>query len=426
MNLTDRAGFCKLSLFAGARSEHQEQIVNVAAIARLALGHCLIDLCQGVVPALLPFLVQERGFSNAAAASLVFALSVTSSVVQPLFGRMADRVHAPWLLPTSILLAGFALAVGAQASRYGLVIAAFGMSGLGVAAFHPEAARAAHLASGDRRTTGMSLFSLGGGVGFALAPILTKNIEDLFGTTGLLLLLGPTAVIAWLATQVRANLPAHHAQGHSHQHAGGDDWHAFAILSGATISRSIVFYGLNTFLGLYFMKQFSQTPSQGSQALAVFLGTSIIGTLMGGWLADRHGRRGVIQIGFLGSAVFLALFAMAKSPEVALWLLVPLALCFFMPTSVLVVLGQEYLPNRLGVASGVTLGLAVSVGGMTAPALGRLADVYGFGVVFAVLWGMVIFASVQTFILPPVGRKSHEASLDLDAPDRVASGMEQG
>ena len=381
--------------------------MNRKAIALLALGHCLIDLCQGVVPALLPFLAAERGFSYAAAASLVFAISATSSVIQPLFGQFADRASAPWLLPASVLLAGGGLALGAQSGRFAVVLCAFGVSGLGVAAFHPEAARSANLASGDRRTTGMSLFSLGGGVGFAIAPSLTMFLEKTWGTGGLLSLLAPTALIAAMITGVSAAKRASPGASAHPRHDPPDDWRGFAILSGATISRSIVFYGFNTFLAFYFVNRFHQTPAEGTRALAVFLGTSIVGTLIGGWLADRYNRRGVIRVGFLGAVLFLGLFARATDPVVARALLIPLALFIFLPTSVLVVLGQEYLPSRLGVASGVTLGLAVSVGGMTAPLLGMLADRHGIGVVMVVLWFVLIVAGLQALALPAV--KSREA-----------------
>ncbi len=144
--------------------------MNKQAIGLLSLGHFLIDFCQGVVPALVPFLVAERHFSYSAAASLVFAISATSSVVQPLFGQLADRLAMPWLLPASVALAGGSLALGAQATSYPIALMAIALSGLGVAAYHPEAARKANIASGEQRTTGMSLFSVGGGLGFAAAP----------------------------------------------------------------------------------------------------------------------------------------------------------------------------------------------------------------------------------------------------------------
>jgi MFS transporter, FSR family, fosmidomycin resistance protein len=389
--------------------------MNKEAIALLSLGHFLIDFCQGVVPALVPFLVTERHFSYTAAASLVFAISATSSVVQPLFGQLADRLALAWLLPASVLLAGLALALGSQSPSFAVVLTAFGLSGLGVAAFHPEAARKAYLASGERRTTGMSLFSVGGGLGFALSPALTTAVVVNWGISGLLALLAPAAIIAALLARKLGEAPAS-----SHlQKKGGlhwereDDWRGFGILSGATICRSIVFYGLNTFLALYFMTRWHQTAAQGNKALVIFLGTSIVGTLLGGWLADRVGRRAVIRVGFAGAVVFLGLFVQTQDRDWALAFLVPLAVFVFLPTSVLVVLGQEYLPRRVGMASGVTLGLAVSVGGMCAPFLGRLADWKGLGYVLVLLLAVLLLATFQAFLLPPV--RGSEAS-ELEFP----------
>jgi len=379
--------------------------MNRRAIALLALGHFLIDFCQGVVPALVPFLVAERHFSYTAAASLVFAISATSSVVQPLFGQLADRVALAWLLPGSILLAGASLSLGAQAASYTVVLTTFGLSGLGVAAFHPEAARKAYLASGDRRAVGMSLFSVGGGLGFALAPALTTVVAVSWGTPGLLALLAPTCIIAGLiaCSISTAAAPSHSSDGGKSSMVGRDDWRGFGILSGATVCRSIVFYGLNTFLAVYFMDRWGLDAAQGSRALVVFLGTSIFGTLLGGSLADRFGRRTVIRTGFAGAVVFLALFVSSSDRNWALALLVPLAICIFMPTSVLVVLGQEYLPRRVGMASGVTLGLAVSAGGMCAPLLGRLGDRQGLGFVLLLLLVLLLAATGQAFALPPAG-----------------------
>jgi FSR family fosmidomycin resistance protein-like MFS transporter len=195
------------------------------------------------------------------------------------------------------------------------------------------------------------------------------------------------------------------AQAASFSGAGRDNWRAFGILSGATVCRSIVFYGLNTFLALYFMNRFGQDAARGNLALIVFLGTSIFGTLLGGWLADRFGRRAVIRSGYAGAVVLLALFMSVARQELALALLVPLAVFIFMPTSVLVVLGQEYLPRRVGMASGVTLGLAVSVGGMCAPLLGQVADRHGLDSVLVLLWALLTVAAAQTWALPPAGHR---------------------
>ncbi len=376
--------------------------MNRRAITLLAAGHFLTDLCQGTVPALLPFLVIERHFSYTAAASLVFAISASSSVVQPLFGQVADRLALAWLLPASILLTGAGLALGAQATMFAMVLLAFAVSGLGVAAFHPEAARQAYLASGDRRATGMSWFTVGGVVGFALAPMLTTALVVQGGIQGVLILLLPTGLVAMLLAQPgrgTARPQASHSAGRRAK-AMRDNWKGFAILSGATICRSIVFFGLNTFLVLYFMNRWGQSAAAGNRALAVFLGTSILGTLVGGSLADRFGRIAVLRVGFAGAAVFMTLFVVTSNQTLALALLVPLAVCIFLPSSVQVVLGQEYLPSRVGMASGMTLGLAVSIGGMVAPLLGHLADSQGLSIVFVVLLAIVLVALALALALP--------------------------
>jgi MFS transporter, FSR family, fosmidomycin resistance protein len=396
----------------------EESLMNRRALAVLSLGHFLIDLCQGIVPALMPFLVTERHFSYAKGAGLVFAISVTSSIVQPLFGQLADRIALSWLLPASVILAGTSLFLGAQAASYAVVVAALGLSGLGVAAFHPEAARKAHLASGDRRSTGMSYFAVGGGLGFALAPVVTSALVVAWGTSGLLALLVPTSIVAaLLAGSIgSAAAPSHPSGGAGLNLPGDDNWKAFGILSCATICRSIVFYGLNSFLALYFMTRWDPNPAAGNRAPAIFLGTGLIGTLSGGWLADRFGRRRVIRVAFAGASVFMALLVIASNQLTAHLLLVPLAIFVFLPTSVLVVLGQEYLPKRVGMASGVTLGLAVSVGGVCAPLLGRLADRHGLSSVLFVLLALLAMATVQTLALPPAGRRSPRDTVAPPSP----------
>ncbi len=394
--------------------------MNRRALALLSVGHLLIDLCQGIVPALAPFLVEERGFSKAEAAGLVFAISATSSVVQPVFGQLADKLALGWMLPTSLLMSGLALAIGAQASSYPVVLLAFGLSGLGVAAFHPEAARKANLASGPRRSTGMSIFSLGGGIGFAMAPAVTLALLHFRGFSGLLILIYPTAIIAGLfvgrlgLTATIGLILGRRSEAHrsdaSHRPStrielhGRDDWRGFALLCIAMVLRSIVFYGINTFLALYFMGRWGQSASEASRASVAFLGTSIVGTLLGGWMADRFGRRETLRIGFTGASLLFAVFLATPDPTAALVLLIPTAVFLFIPTSVLVVLGQEYLPNRVGLASGMTLGLAVSIGGMCTPVLGFLADRHGMYAVLTILLAILAAASAQTYTLPAVGR----------------------
>ena len=203
--------------------------MNRRALALLSVGHFLIDLCQGIVPALMPFLVERRGFSKAEAAGLVFAISATSSVVQPVFGQLADRLAMAWLLPASIFLTGTALAWAPGDELHGRA-PGLRAERAGGGGLPPRGGRKANLASGDRRTTGMSIFSIGGGIGFALAPTVTLAVMQVRGISGLLVLIYPTAIIAgcflgrfglaglaghFLGRGDRSPAPTHHQAGRS-------------------------------------------------------------------------------------------------------------------------------------------------------------------------------------------------------------------
>ena len=132
--------------------------VDRRAMAALSAGHLCTDLAQGAVPALLPFLLIRDHLSYAAASALVLAATISSSVIQPLFGHLSDRLSLPWLMPLGPALGGLGIALVGVSSSYGLIFAAVLLSGVGVAAFHPEGSRFANYVSGARRASGMSLF----------------------------------------------------------------------------------------------------------------------------------------------------------------------------------------------------------------------------------------------------------------------------
>jgi FSR family fosmidomycin resistance protein-like MFS transporter len=372
-------------------------------VGLLTGSHALIDLCQGMVPALLPFLVADLGFSYAAGAGLVFATSAASSVIQPLFGHVADRWSFRWLLPLSVVLTGAGLALGSQSPHYAVFFMALVVSGLGVAAFHPEAARQVHRVTGPGRSTEMSVFAFGGGLGFALAPLVTTALVAGIGRIGTLLVLLPTGLLAMLlAGQFSASAAAcpSTVEREAQSSRMRDDWAGFIVLSFVTICRSIVFAGFNTFLALYWMSHWGSTPSAGATILGLFLGAGLCGTLLGGRLADSLGHRAVLRAGFGTAAILLPMLLLASDSLWAMVLLVFLAVAFFTPSGLLVVLGQGYLPNRIGIASGVTLGLAVSVGGMIAPALGVLADRQGVEAVMLVVEAVLVVAVLLSLLLP--------------------------
>ncbi len=170
--------------------------VDRRAMGALSSGHLFTDLNQGAVAALLPFLISERGLSLAAAGALVFAATVSSSVVQPLFGVFSDRRPIPALMPLGVLLAGIGMALVGVAPGYLQIFLCIVVSGIGVAAFHPESARFANYVSGSRRARGMSFFSVGGNAGFALGPVVATPLVLAFGLPGTLFLALPAALMA--------------------------------------------------------------------------------------------------------------------------------------------------------------------------------------------------------------------------------------
>jgi FSR family fosmidomycin resistance protein-like MFS transporter len=341
------------------------------SLTLMSLGHACVDVYQGAVAALVPFFVAERAWSYAAASGVVLAASLLSSVVQPLFGALTDRWAMPWLLPLSALTAGAGVALSGVSGSYPLTLAAVAVSGIGVAAYHPEAARAARaVAPGGNR--GMGWFSLGGNVGFALAPLLVAAVIATGGLDSSPLLAVPAVAGAALcAAAVRAS-GARPAAGPA-AGAGSDDWPSFLRLSGAVVCRSVVFVGLSAFVSLYVRERVGGGDVAGTAALCLLYAGGAVGTVLGGRLADRYGRLTVVRRAY--ALTVLAVAGVVLVPGPAVYLFVALASAgLYVPFALHVTLGQDYLPGRVGTASGVTLGLTVSVGGLAAPALGALAD----------------------------------------------------
>ncbi|MBP1729662.1 MAG: sugar phosphate permease [Deltaproteobacteria bacterium] len=348
----------------------------------LALAHFACDLNQGALPILLPFFMAEHHITYAAAATIVFAANLVSTVTQPAFGYIADRQSRPWLIPLGVLIAGLGFSCAGIAPTYSMVLLVVAFSGLGVAIFHPEGARQAHRVAGDKKATAMSLFTFGGQLGFALGPLFATAILLAWGLPSTLIFALPAIAVAafTFCTAGKLSAWAEHAGEHTHvatQPAGKDAWPAFFCVALAVVCRSIIFYGLNTFLPLFWMNVLRQSTAAGASALTILVAGGIIGNLIGGRLADRFGYRAAALAEYGLLACVLPLFLLTRSPVWAFLLLVPIGLLLSAPNSAMVVLGQTYLPNHIGFSSGVTMGLAFSFGGMTVPLLGWIADHHG-------------------------------------------------
>ncbi len=379
----------------------------------LAAAHMTVDSCQGAVPALLPFLIAQRGFSYASASLLVLAATISSSIVQPVFGYYSDRRPIPWLMPFGPLVAVSGIAAAGLVSSYALTFGAILVSGVGVAAFHPEGSRFANYVSGSRRATGMSLFSLGGNIGFALGPALIAPAVLIFGLDGTLVLLVPGCVVALvLAREVPRLISFAPARaGGGGRHAGPDDqWPAFGLLVAVIGCRSCVYFGLLTFLPEYLIHLGHTSKGTADAALTIMLLGGALGTVIGGRVADRIGRRPVLLttmallppliVGFtaLSGGLALAMVGLIGGVTIATF-------------SITVVMGQEFLPSRIGIASGVTLGFSIGLGGLLAPLLGLLSDAAGLQTTFYVLAAVPLLGVALALLLPPGGPATARATV---------------
>jgi MFS transporter, FSR family, fosmidomycin resistance protein len=373
--------------------------LNRKSVALLAIAHLFTDTNQGALPALLPLLIASHHWKYATAGTLVLVANGSSSFLQPVMGHFSDRFAAPWLVWAGMIVATLGIALLGVAPNYGWMLAAVALGGVGSAAFHPEAARLMNIVAGPKRATAMSLLAAGGNSGFAIGPLMAGAVTVAFGLAGTPLLMVPALILAVvLATQLHSSVAAHQAAAHARaarEEKLEDTWGPFSWLSATIVCRSVIFYGLNTFLPLYWIAVWHQSREAGGRALTLLLVSGAMGTLMGGRLSDRFGRRRVI-LSALGTVPFLLLIFLF-TPTVG-WCyvaLVPLGAILFAPFSAMVVLGQEYLPNRVAMASGVTMGLAGSIGGLAAPLLGSIADHRGMQASFWVLVGL----AVATFAL---------------------------
>lgn len=377
--------------------------VDKRAMAVLSAGHLFTDVNQGAVAALIPFLVAERGLSLAAAGTLVLAATLSSSIVQPLFGFFSDRTPLPSLMPLGVMLGGVGIALVGVAPNYPLILICTVLSGLGVAAFHPESARFANYVSGARRARGMSFFSVGGNAGFALGPVISTPLVLLFGLPGTLFLALPALLMGLVLFYELPRLLSFRPE--ATEVAGEESveepehWGPFARMVAAVAVRSFVYFGLVTFVAEYYIRVFETSTALANTALSVMLFAGGAGTLLLGPLADRVGRRAVLvgSMLLLSPLIFVFTFSGPLSGMVLLAFVGAITIGTF---GVTVVMGQEYLPGRIGTAAGITLGFSIGLGGVGAPMFGAIADNYGLPAMMLTLAVLPILGLALALTLP--------------------------
>ncbi len=395
--------------------------LDVRAISLLGTAHLADDVNQSFIPALLPYLILHWNISHAAAASLVLCQAISSSVVQPAIGHLADRRSMPWLIAVGMVLAGAGVAaLGVLPSMPLLFVAAL-VSGIGVAAFHPEAARFANYVSGERKASGMRWFTVGGNLGFAIGPAFATAALALWGLPARSPPRFPSSSWARSSRSSCAVCAAsRRPRAKTRKSLGTDDWRAFFKLSAFVIVRSMAYLGMVAFIPLYVVEVLHGSPAVGGLTDTAFLLAGACGTIAGGPIADRVGRKPVLLWSTGLTAVLVAVLVTLTHDGGPLWVAIAILIVtgFVLVASqaAFVVLGQEYLPNRVGLASGVTLGLAVSLGGSLSPALGAIADHHGLAATLLTISVLALCATHRR--VHAAGRSAaHAAAVGSARPD---------
>jgi FSR family fosmidomycin resistance protein-like MFS transporter len=379
-----------------------EEAIDRRAMTTLSAGHGAVDFASGAVPALLPFLAERYDLGYAATAGVMLAATLSSSVVQPLFGLLSDRRGAMWLLPAGVLVAAAGVACAGLAPSYALVLVAVAVAGAGIAAYHPEGAKFASFASGRRRASGMAYFNIGGNTGYALGPIVVTPMVLAFGLTGTLVAALPVLVvgIVLLASLRALRSLTPEARG-APPVIDEDRPHAMLLLVVVILLRSLTWFGLITFVPLWVVS-LGGTKTEGNRLLSLMLVAGVVGALVFGPVADRFGLRRTL----LGSTTALTplvfVFVQVGGALGALALM-GVGACIVGTFGVVMVLSQSYLPRHVALASGLNVGLAVGLGGIAAVALGAVADAVDLETALTICAISPLLAVGVILLLPAAG-----------------------
>lgn len=368
------------------------------AVLGLAVEHGVDDFYQGAVPALGPLLVLVRGYDLVQAGGVVLAATLLSSIAQPAFGALADRRPLPWLRPVGLLLAAGGIGAVGLLGSYAAVWTAALVSGLGVAAYHPEAARAVHATGGGDRAMGW--FTFGGLAGYAAGSTFTAAV---LGTLGLAAspLLALPAVAAAAASLFRLRSRSVPPPTAAAAAGAREDWVRFGLLTTVAMLRSIAYFGVVTLVVVHLTSQRWLGLGAATAVLTTFTTTGAVGTLLGGYLTRWAPRVAVIAAAYLLAVPTLAGLAFAGQPIMLFGCAALLGLALHAPVALHTTLGQQYLPRHVGTAAGVTLGLAVCAGGLSAPLLGAGAERFGTTTLLALVASLPLLAAITAAALAP-------------------------
>jgi len=364
----------------------------LAILIALSCSHLLNDSIQALIPSIYPLIKKSFGLTFAQVGLITFTFQITASIFQPVIGLSTDRKPQPYFLALGMAMTLCGLIFLAFAPSYPAVIGSAALVGLGSAIFHPEASRIARVASGGRHGFAQSLFQVGGNAGSALGPLLAALIVVPYGQRRILWFsLAPFLGIAillrvgaWYRQRLSRGLArAVHRAAHHPPLPRRTVGISIAILLTLVFSKYFYLASMTSYYTFYLIAKFHLSVQQSQLLLFAFLGAVALGTIIGGPVGDKIGRKKVIWVSILGVAPFsLALPHVNLLGTVLLSLVIGLVMASAF--SAIVVYATELVPGRIGLISGLFFGSAFGMAGIGAAVLGKLADVTSIGFVYQV------------------------------------------
>jgi FSR family fosmidomycin resistance protein-like MFS transporter len=334
---------------------------------------------------MMPFLKNTLQLSYTAVGTVIMVSNMTSSIIQPFFGYLSDKMEMKWLLPVSIILTCVGFSFLGLAPSFVVLLVLVVVNGLGIAVYHPEGTKIMHYFTGARMATGMSFFQVGGNLGMALGPLFITYaiaLADLSGTLFYLVLGIPMLTILLLFSK-ELTLPVGSEKSDLREKRGGSTpggvnrgWGSMSLLVFAVSMRSWAHMGLITFVPFYYIHVLKGDAITAGRLVFVFLMGGVAGTLIGAAIADKIGHKYYLCLSMILSVPLLFLFLEVRGIWVFI-ILFMVGLLLISSFSVTIVMGQMILRSRLGMASGLTMGFVIGMGGVGAGLLGIVADSWG-------------------------------------------------
>lgn len=342
--------------------------------------HCINDFGQGSLAALIPFFIANFGLNYYQSASIIFCNTVVASIAQPILGYVADRWRVPWFIPVGFTVTLVSISAIALASSYEMILALSLIAGIGAALFHPEAALLVNRTQSNELGNAMGRFAVGGSAGFALGPLLAGGVY-VFGGQFLWLftviaLIGVLLYVYAFTGSTDTDAIGESKSSAKSTNSGTNDWVSFGKLFFVIASRSILFSVLSIFIPILYITVINGEASASSLALTMYFAMGAVLTYMGGALSDKLGFLKTVRLGNLIFLPSVLVFIFVPNIWGFFGAMIPMAFGVFSQYGPITVLGQKYLAKNAGFASGITLGLGITLGGLVAPYVGHLADIY--------------------------------------------------